>query len=244
MGNIASTFGMLALMVIILGGVALGLLYGYRSLTSGEYFALRTLEIQGNSRLDSREILETADLADGANTLALSIDDVEAALAAHPWVEEVSVKRVLPGTLIISIREKVPAFWMLHDGSLQYADARGRIIGPVRAGHFASLPTLEVEPGAEEACRALPDLMRSLHESRLLQGFGAVTMIRLASARGMEVYVEGARLKLSIGLEGWLDNLRRMGMTLKDLRRRDELADIREVRAQGDCVWVEINKGS
>lgn len=243
-GHAASTFGLLALMVIILGGVALGLLYGYRSLTSGAYFALKTLEIQGNSRLNSREILETADLIDGANTLALSIDDVEAALSAHPWVEQVSVKRVLPGTLIIKIRERVPAFWMLHEGSLQYADARGRIIGPVRAGHFASLPTLEVEAGAAETAEALPDLVRSLHEARLLQGLGAMTMLRLSSDRSVELYVEGARLKLCLGLEEWLANLRRMDLTLKDLQRRDELAGIREIRAQGSSVWVETSKGS
>lgn len=237
--NTISAFGLLALIIIILGGVAFGLLYGYRSVTAGEYFALRTLEIRGNSRLSSREILETADLTEGANTLALSIDAVESALSAHPWVKEVSVKRVLPGTLIISVREREPAFWMLYDGALHYADAYGKVIGPVLPGHFASLPTLEVEPGAQESARALPDLVKSLNDSRLLQGLGAVTLMRLSASRGVDVYVEGAGLKLSIGLEDWLSNLRRLALTLKDLNRRGELGRISEIRAQGVNVWVE-----
>lgn len=176
---------------------------------------------------------------EGGNTLALSIDDVEKALAQHPWVEEVSVKRVLPGTLIINLREKTPAFWVLHEGTLHYADMRGRFIAPVAPGKFASLPTLEVEPGAEEDTAVLPDLVRSLGEAKVLRGLGAVTLVRLSAARGLEVSVEGARLKIHIGLEQWLSNLRHLSLVLNDLHRRKELPAVQEIRAQGANVWVE-----
>lgn len=229
----------LSFLLFLVAGVGFGLLYGYRSLLSGEYFALKTLEIQGNSRLSSREILEAADLQDGANTLALSIDTIEEALAGHPWVEEVSVKRVLPGTLIIGIREKAPAFWVLHEGALHYADIYGRHIAPVIPGKFASLPTLEVEPGAEDSTAALPDLLKSLQDSRLALNPASLSMVRLSSARGVEVYVEGAGYKISIGLEDWLQNLRRLGLTLADLSRRGEMGLVQEIRAQGANVWVE-----
>ena len=198
-----------------------------------------TIEIHGNSRLDSREILKTADLVEGANILALSIDAIEDSLSTSPWVEEVSVKRVLPGTLVIGVKEKVPAFWLLHEGKLYYADALGKIIAPVVAGKFASLPTLEVEPGAEDATAALPDLLKSLQESHLPLNLTAVSWVRLSPARGVEVYVDDKRLKISLGLEEWLPNLNRLGKTLADLGRRGEMPDIREIRAQGSNVWVE-----
>lgn len=234
-----STTAFLSMLLVLLAAVTLGLVYGYKSLTSGEYFALKTLEIQGNSRLSSREILETADLIDGGNTLAVSIDAVEEALARHPWVKEVSVKRVLPGTLIIGIQEKDPAFWVLHEGALHYADAWGRPIAPVSPGKFASLPALEIEPGAEDAAAALPDLVRSLQDSRLPLNMAAISLVRLSAARGVDVYVEDSRLKLSIGLEEWLPNINRLGRTLMDLNRRGELSQIQEIKAQGANVWVE-----
>ena len=237
--NFFSTTFFISTILFIVGAVSLFLIFAYSHLVSSEYFALKTLEIQGNSRLTSREILETADLVDGGNTLALSIDAIEESLSGHPWVEEVSVKRVLPGTLIISIREKNPAFWVLHEGSLYYADAWGSIIAPVIPGKFSSLPSLEVEPGAEEATAALPDLVRSLQESHLPLNMGAITMVRLSAARGMEVYVEDKRLKISIGLEEWLSNLNRLDRTLADLVRRGELENIQEIKAQGANVWVE-----
>jgi cell division protein FtsQ len=238
-----STTLFLSIVVFFVAAVGVGLIYVYSSLTSGDYFALKTLEIQGNSRLSSREILETADLADGGNTLALSISVVEESLSRHSWVEEVSVKRVLPGTLIISVREKTPAFWVLHEGTLYYADDRGRLIAPVVAGKFASLPTLEVEPGAEDTAAVLPDLVKSLQESRLPLNMGNVSVVRLSAARGLELYVDDTHLKISIGLEEWTSNLRRLGRTLADLARRNELKDVREIRAQGANVWVERRTG-
>ncbi len=237
--NFFSATLLISLIVIVVAVVSLGLLYSYRSLVLGDYFALNTLEIQGNSRLSSREILESADLVKGGNTLALSIDAVEDSLSKHPWVAEVSVKRVLPGTLIIGIREKVPAFWILHEGSLHYADARGELIAPVIPGKFASLPTLEVEPGAEDSAAVLPDLVRSLQESSLPLPMGSLSLVRLSSARGLELYMEDTRLKISIGFEEWASNLWRLGRTLADLRRREELEEIREIKAYGANVWVE-----
>ena len=243
-GRWLATGAVMSTLFLLLIGVGIGLMYGYRLLTTSNYFALATVEIQGNSRLTSREILENVDLEEGANILALSIDAIEETLSLNPWVEEVSVKRVLPGTLVIGVKEKVPAFWLLHEGKLHYADALGKIIAPVAAGKFASLPTLEVEPGAEDATAALPDLLKSLRESHLPLNMASVSWVRLSAARGVEVYVDDKRLKISIGLEEWLPNLNRLGRTLTDLGRRGEMPDIREIRAQGANVWVEKASGS
>ncbi len=238
-GRTVSVCVILFFSLIIVAGVSIALLYGYRSLTTGAYFSLKTIEIQGNSRLSSREVLEITGLDTDVNTLALSIDEVGAALEACPWVREVSVKRVLPDTLVVGIKEKEPAFWVLSKGTLYYADAFGKLIAPVVPGKFASLPTLEVEPGAEDAAFSLPDLIKSLKESRLPLNMASVSWVRLSAARGVEVFVEDGRLKLTIGLEEWLANLERLGRTLVDLDRRNELPIIREIKAQGSNVWVE-----
>ena len=243
-GRCLATGAAMSGLLLFLVGVSVGLMYGYRLLTTSAYFSLTTVEIQGNSRLGSREILESVDLEEGANILALSIDAIEETLSLNPWVEEVSVKRVLPGTLVIGVKEKVPAFWLLHEGKLHYADALGRIIAPVEPGKFASLPMLEVEPGAEDATAALPDLLKSLKESHLPLNLASVSWVRLSAARGVEVYVDDRRLKISIGLEEWLPNLNRLGKTLADLGRRGEMPDIREIRAQGANVWVEKASGN
>jgi cell division protein FtsQ len=234
-----SLLGFCSLLLLLLAGVSLALVYGYRSATVGEYFALKILEIHGNSRLNSREILKTVDLEEGANTLALSIDAVEKALAGHPWVEEASVKRVLPDRLIITIKEKTPVFRIMHEGAQYYADKRGNGIAPAVSGGEALLPMLEVEPGAGWMRGLLPDLVNSLYDSQVLQGAGGIALIRLSASRGLELISEGAGPVFSIDIEDWLSNLRRLGRVLADLTRRGELAGTGVIRVQGANVWVE-----
>ena len=243
-GRWLATGAVMSVLFLFLVGVCVILMYGYRFLTTSAYFSLTTIEIQGNARLSSREILEIVDIEKGTNILALSIDATEEALSHNLWIEEVSVKRVLPGTLLIRIKEKVPAFWLLHEGKLHYADAFGRIIASVEPDKFASLPMLEMEPGAENATAALPELLKSLKESQLPLNLASVSWVRLSAARGVEVYVDDRRLKISIGLEEWLPNLNRLGRTLADLSRRGEMSDVREIRAQSMNVWVEKKSGS
>jgi cell division protein FtsQ len=225
--------------VFSLLAVSSGLIYGYRAMTRGAYFSVKNIEIQGISRLTSKEVLDITGLTEGGNALALSIDALEGALLRSPWVQSASVKRVLPDTLIVTVQEKDPAFWKLEGGVLMYADAMGQSISPVQPGSFTSLPTLEVEPGAEESARALPDLVRSLRGARTPLNMGSVSWVRLSAARGVEVFVEDTRLHITIGFEDWLNNLQRLGRTIADLQARGELPLVRAIRAEGVSVWVE-----
>lgn len=243
-GSLFFNAGIICLLLIFIAGVSYLLIYMHAYVTSSSYFTLKVLEIQGNSRLSSKEILEISRLADGANCLKISLTAVEEAMAKSPWVKEVSVKRVLPNKLTIGITENEPVFWIPNEGVLYYADAWGRKIAPVKTGKFASLPTLEVEEGAEEAAKALPDLVKSLQESRLPLGMTSVSWVRLSAARGVEVYMEDSRLKLTIGTEDWMSNLNRLGETLTDLGKRGELGQVREIKAQGSNVWVEKSPAS
>ncbi len=231
--------GSVAAGLLIFFSLGVGFLYAYKYFTSSPYFAVKTIEIEGLSRLKSREVLETIRLSEGMNSLAVSIDEMEQELAANPWVSELSIKRILPDFFQISVKEKEPRFWVRQNGVLFYADIYGRPIAPVAPGNFTSLPTLEVEPGAEEYTRRLPDLVRSLAEAALPVEMAAVSWIRLSASRGVDVRMENNRISLSIGLEEWNANLDRVSRTLADLGKRGELKKVRGIKAHDNNVWVE-----
>lgn len=231
-------FGTACLCLALLGGISIGLLYGYRYLTNSAYFSVKHLEVAGNFRLSSREVLDNTGLYEGHNALLVSIDTVERKIAENPWVAKVSVRRVLPDGFDIRIREKEPKFWVRHRGALYYADAAGVPIVAVSAERFASFPTLEVEPGAEDLTANLPELLASLAKARLDLDMAAISLVRLSPGRGVEVFWENSGLALSIGQEEWAENLGRLAATLADLKRRGEIKDVREVRVHGAGVWV------
>ena len=241
-GTVFGWLGTVCLGLAVVGFLSIGLLYGYRYLTNSSYFAVKSLEVAGNFRLTSREVLDNAGLHAGMNALLVSIDAVERKIAGDPWVESVSVKRTLPDGISIRLKEKTPHFWVRHNGVFYYADAVGTPIVAVTPDRFASFPVLEVESGGEDMTARLPELLASLAKARLAVDVAAISRVRLSPGRGVEVFLESNRLVLSIGQEEWAENLGRLAATLADVAKRGEMKDIREVRVHGAGVWV-IKKG-
>lgn len=215
----------------------LGLVHAYNFFITNEYFGLKSIEISGNNRLKSREVLDILELDYGKNVFAVSIEAMEAALARNPWVEGLSVKRILPDRFEVAIRERQPRYWVNRNGILYYADSLGAPIMPVTAGGFSSLPALEIEAGAEHLAPRLPELVKSLAEAELPLDIASSAWLRLSASGALELR-PSSRLRVVIGLEGWERNLRHLDRVLEDLSRRGELRQAAEIRADGNNVWV------
>ena len=222
-----------------LAAVSFGLLYGYRYVTISPYFAVKSIEIQGNSRLSSREILDIIDLEEGKNALLVSIDDMEQHLLENPWVCGASIQRRLPDGFTVRITEKEPRFLVLHNGVPHYADISGKLIAAVVPGTSASFHSLEVEKGAEDMLSRLPAIMQAFADAQLPLDKSALSLVRLSTGSGVEMILENNRLAMSIGPDAWQANIARLAMTLEDLNRRGELARVRAIRAHGPGVWVQ-----
>ena len=210
----------------------------HRLATTSEFFAIKRVEIRGTTHFSREEVLKAANLQSGVNSLTVNIADVEQGLRDNPWVLSVAVKRRLPDAFEIRIRERIPAFWMLKDGVLYYADNRGQIIAPVNVGNFLSLPTLEILPGGEELLPQMDELSRAFQAAHLPVNMASVSLFRVSAAKGFEVFIENRNLVLCIAAEDWDANLRRLSLVLSDLARRGELKTAREVWAADGNVWV------
>ncbi len=224
---------------VLIAAVSVGLLAGYRWLTTVNYFCLTNVEIQGVGRLPTDHVRALAEITPGDNLLALDMEKIRTALGRDPWIETASVKRVLPGTVSIQVVERVPAYLVHYEGALYYCDESGRIIDKVAAGDFVSLPQIEVEAGMEKRLALLADLKKTVAENRAPFNLGQVGWIRLSWGRGLEVQLMDTGILLCIGSENWQQNLYRLNLVWADLKRRGELDRVGIITAQGDKVWVE-----
>ena len=239
--SIKGTSALLLLIAVgagLLVGLAAGSLHLYRYATTSEFFATKTINITGNVRLQREAALGLIELRPGDNSLAVSIAGMERAISKSPWVEEVAVKRVLPDRFDISLKERTPWFWVRHQGQLYYADERGLPIAPLESENFMSLPALEVQSGVEHLLPRLKDYVLSLQGNALPIEYAALSWIRLSPGKGVELYIENRGLHLSISPDAWHENIKRLGVVIGDLARRNELALVREVRAADGSVWV------
>lgn len=234
----------MACMGAILLAVSVALLAGYRWLTTVNYFALQNAQVTGCSRLSEEQIRQVAGLTPGINVLSLSMDRMRADLAREPWVDSVAVKRVLPGTIVIDVKEKSPSYLVQYQGTLYYADEVGRIIDKVEPGQFVSLPQIEVEAGMEKHLALLADLRRAVAEHQVPFDFGQIAWLRLSWGRGLEIRLMDPGILLCLGSKEWQRNLSRMNMVWTDLRRRGELDKVGLITAEGDKVWVEKRANS
>ncbi|MDR2891737.1 MAG: FtsQ-type POTRA domain-containing protein [Deltaproteobacteria bacterium] len=224
--------------------IGIGLAHCYNFFVNSEYFRLKTIEISGNSRLKSREVLDIVELTPGvSNTLAVSIDAMEAALARNPWVGGLSIKRTLPDRFAITVTEREPKYWVNRGGILYYADAAGAPIMPVSTHGFSSLPALEIEPGAEAQARRLPELVSSLAEADLPLDIASSAWLRLSAGGALELRPND-KLLVSLGIADWARHLEHLDKVLQDLSRRGELRSVAEIKVHGGNVWVTRRSGS
>ena len=99
---------------VILLGVLLGGGYGLLRVTRDQWLyrvpalALKTIQVRRDGALSESEILATAGLRTGMNTLALDLPALQARLHRHPRIERAELARELPGTLRLTIRERFP----------------------------------------------------------------------------------------------------------------------------------------
>lgn len=229
----------LAIAISVVGAISLWL-YG-KAITS-DFFTTRHIDVAGNTRLTREMVLRYGGLNEGDNSLGISIADVERNLRDTPWVEEVSVKRLLPDRFVIKLKERMPSFWIHKDGSLYYANEKGEIIAPVESRNFLSLPTLKILPGGEEAVPYLGRLLKDIQNGILPMESGAIAQITASPSAGVEIYLEDREMRISIATDDWDGNLAKLGIALGDLARRRELGSVREARVLNGNVWIVRNQ--
>jgi len=87
--------------------VSAGLYEGQRWLLDPSRFPLRHVHIHGELlNLDQTDVAKMVNSYLGQNFFALDIDALHATFAANPWIDRVSVRRLWPDTLAVSVRER------------------------------------------------------------------------------------------------------------------------------------------
>lgn len=118
------------------------LLAGYAVYRVDQLLPIRSIELAGSFKyLDQREVEQSLRTYIGQGFFSLDIGALRQDLNARPWAESVSIRRIWPDKLRVTISEKQPvARW--DQQHLLSASAR---VYPADAGQFAHLPLVHAE---------------------------------------------------------------------------------------------------
>lgn len=134
----------------IVGGHGPGLLEGF---TARSGFAITEVRVTGNRETSEIDVLGQIGLNGFTSLIGFNAGEARARLAALPWVEEVTVRKVYPGAIEVEIAERSAfAVWQ-HDNELTVIEKDGRPIAPLSDERHARLP-LVVGAGAPEKAAA------------------------------------------------------------------------------------------
>jgi cell division protein FtsQ len=103
--------------------------------------SLRSITVEGESRLSESEVLGAAGVNLGDNVFERSETEITNALLDHPWIAEAHVTRRLPGTLRITIRERVAALVVLLEEPYLVSD-EGAVFKTLEPGDPVDLPVV------------------------------------------------------------------------------------------------------
>lgn len=122
----------------------------------GAGFRLTAVQVTGASRLAKPDILAAADLPRHQPMLGLDLAAVKARVETVGWVQEARISRMLPDTLLISVKERRQLAVWQHQGRSVVIDDKGRTIPEADPALFSRLPLVVGAGGAEHAGEILP----------------------------------------------------------------------------------------
>jgi cell division protein FtsQ len=127
--------------LIVLAAVGGTAWAGYRFVTSSPRFAITEIQVNGVQHLTDEQVRAALTVRPGDNVFATSLPDVVRELRDNPWIASAEARRVLPHTIVIDVREHVPAA-IVQLGALYLADADGHPFKRTEVDDGAGLPII------------------------------------------------------------------------------------------------------
>jgi cell division protein FtsQ len=221
--------------------LALALYGGYRAtrgVLNAEALTITRITVSGNSRLSKGEVVALLAGIRGRNMLTIDIESWRRKLLASPWVEDATIRRVLPGTVNVVIFERQPMGIGRINDDLYLIDDRGGIIdqfGP----HYAEfdLPVIDGLAAAPRDNGPLIDEARAALAARVLTSLQAkpalarrVSEIDVSDVRDAVLILKGDTALVRVGTEQFAERLQSYLDLAPALRERVASIDYVDLR--------------
>lgn len=222
--------------------VAGGAYAGYRAVQlslKAPVFRISRINVLGNERLATGEVLSLLKGLRGENILVADLDTWRRRLTTSPWVADVAFRRLLPATVEVLIAERRPVGIGRIGDELFLVDDRGTIIddyGPNYAD--LSLPIVDgLVSGAPTKAGLAIDEQRAGLAARMIEELrprkdllGQVSQIDVSDVRDAVVILEGDTVLLHVGEGRFAERLQSYIELAPELKRRVPTIDYVDLR--------------
>ncbi len=110
-------------------------------LNAQELFSLKDIKVEGNRFAKKSELLNLVKVEPSTSLLEFDTQKIAAQVQQHPLIQEASVSRSLPSSLVIKVREKEPLA-ILNNSELLALDEKGQPMPVHRNEMFFDYPII------------------------------------------------------------------------------------------------------
>jgi cell division septal protein FtsQ len=196
-----------------------------RAVYRSTHFSVRALVVDthGATHVTEASVRKTLATALGAPIFGVSTTALAGRLGRNPWVQQVTVRRQLPSSLVVELRERPPVALVLL-GALYLVDPTGV---PFKRAALDETEGLAVITGIERhTYRYHPDVgARLVHEAlEVLAAYDAVpgrprlAELRMDEAQGVSLFTYQGGTEVRLGRERYQSKLARFDALRQSLR--------------------------
>lgn len=142
---------------IILGGYLPSMI---QNVTASMGFSVSKIHISGQKETDERDVIAGLDFTPASSLVMYDVEAARQRLMREPWIDSVSVLKLYPDTLRVTITERHPfALWQ-RGRLVSIIDRDGNVITDHIAERFTDLPLIVGHGGQRRAAEILALLAR------------------------------------------------------------------------------------
>jgi cell division protein FtsQ len=208
-------------------------------------FALRDVSVRGQTEATDVELVRLGGILLGQNLIAMDTVAMERAIATHPWIKSVTVRRQFPDQLFVSVTEH-RAVAMLSLGELYLVNELATPFKRIKAGDQVDLPLvtgIDREKFAANDAEATASLARALE---LVDAWNATAVVSEIALSEVNLHPEGVSVVTSAGQQiefgegDWAAKLNRLARVQKELRARSMVAEVIRLDNRARPSWVAV----
>jgi cell division protein FtsQ len=198
----------------VLGGAGW---YAAQAVTDAPTLRISEIRVRGNQHLARGEVLALLAGLEGQHLLQTDLEVWRRRVLGSPWVEQAALRRVLPSTVEVLIRERLPIAIGRISGDLYLVDEQGLVIDEYGPNYATfDLPIVDGLSDTPETGDPIVDPARAGLAASLLRALDGqpelmkrISQIDVASAHDAVVLLDQDPALVHVGDEQFVERLQR-----------------------------------
>jgi cell division protein FtsQ len=127
--------------ILVTIAAALACVWGMLKYTrTSPRFAIRNVQVQGSSHRSPEDIARLGNIVKGQNVFTTDLEAAKVGILADPWIEQASVHRKLPATILVEVVEREAAALVAVGSDLYLSTRQGELFKKPEPGDPYDLP--------------------------------------------------------------------------------------------------------